>query len=386
MIAALTANAGPLVVISVDGLDHRYLRDADKLGLKIPNLRRLLKEGEWADGVTGVVPTVTWPSHTTLITGATPDKHGILGNRRPASEGGDYYWSASLLKVPTLWHATRQAGLKSAAITWPVTVDADIDYNLPEAFGKRNGGAMDLETIEAKGTKGLVAEIGKAYPAFPHEWMDDRSRTLATVFLLKQKKPDLLLLHLVDLDSEQHEQGPFSRDALGILEYTDELIGQMIAAAPKNYTIALVSDHGFERCDRVVNIPALLNERKLVAQVRVTPFLLYAENPVSANTIRELNVGREIPQAELERFGLQRPADVVAVFEPAPHTLFGSGKEQVNSKPREAGMHGYWPGRADFRSVFALWGGGVKPKRTPEIRMTDIAARFASILGVKSAN
>ncbi|MBL8234714.1 MAG: alkaline phosphatase family protein, partial [Bryobacterales bacterium] len=97
----------PVLVISVDGLDHRYLRDADALGLKIPNMRRILAEGEWADGVAGVLPTVTWPSHTTLITGVVPDKHGILGNRRPASEGGDYYWTVDLLKVKTLWHATR---------------------------------------------------------------------------------------------------------------------------------------------------------------------------------------------------------------------------------------------------------------------------------------
>jgi hypothetical protein len=53
--------ARSLIVISVDGLDHRYLRDCDKLGLKIPHLRRLMKEGEWTDGVVGVLPTVTWP-------------------------------------------------------------------------------------------------------------------------------------------------------------------------------------------------------------------------------------------------------------------------------------------------------------------------------------
>ena len=62
----------PLVLVSVDGLDHRYLRDADKLGLRIPNIRRLMKEGAWADGVTGEVPTITWPAHTTILTGVPP--------------------------------------------------------------------------------------------------------------------------------------------------------------------------------------------------------------------------------------------------------------------------------------------------------------------------
>lgn len=88
---ALFGERRPLIVISVDGLDHRYLRDADKLGLKIPTLRKLMREGEFTGGLIGVVPTITWPSHTTLITGVTPREHGILGNRRPASNTGDYY-------------------------------------------------------------------------------------------------------------------------------------------------------------------------------------------------------------------------------------------------------------------------------------------------------
>jgi predicted AlkP superfamily pyrophosphatase or phosphodiesterase len=87
-----------LLVLSVDDLDWRYLRDADWLGLKIPNLRRLMAEGEVTQGINGVYPAVTWPSHTSIITGVRPDQHGILGNRRP---GGDYYWSVELLMAPT---------------------------------------------------------------------------------------------------------------------------------------------------------------------------------------------------------------------------------------------------------------------------------------------
>ena len=58
-IAAACAEARPLVVISVDGLDYRYLRDADTLGLKIPHMRRMIEQGALAQGVVGVVPTIT---------------------------------------------------------------------------------------------------------------------------------------------------------------------------------------------------------------------------------------------------------------------------------------------------------------------------------------
>ncbi|HUB34659.1 MAG TPA: alkaline phosphatase family protein, partial [Bryobacteraceae bacterium] len=67
LLAAAVFARQPLTVISVDGLDNRYLADADAMGLKIPNLRRMMREGQAARGVIGVFPTITWPSHTTLI-------------------------------------------------------------------------------------------------------------------------------------------------------------------------------------------------------------------------------------------------------------------------------------------------------------------------------
>src|SRR5215510_1704373 len=59
----------PMVVVSIDGLKPDYVLESERRGLKIPNLRRFLKEGTYASGVEGVVPTVTYPSHTTLVTG-----------------------------------------------------------------------------------------------------------------------------------------------------------------------------------------------------------------------------------------------------------------------------------------------------------------------------
>ena len=81
--------ARSLLVISIDGLDNRYLRDADRIGAKIPALRRLIAQGAWADGVVGVMPSVTFPSHTTIVTGARPYEHGIVYN---TDENNVRYW------------------------------------------------------------------------------------------------------------------------------------------------------------------------------------------------------------------------------------------------------------------------------------------------------
>ena len=111
LVAATSVYASQsLVVISVDGLDNRYLANANRMGLRIPNLRKLMRTGEVSKGVIGVWPTITWPSHTTIITGVDPIVHGILGNRKPPSEGGDYYWSVNLLHARTLLQAVHDAG------------------------------------------------------------------------------------------------------------------------------------------------------------------------------------------------------------------------------------------------------------------------------------
>jgi predicted AlkP superfamily pyrophosphatase or phosphodiesterase len=386
--AAAEAPKHKLLVVSVDGLDWRYLRDRDALGLSIPNLRRLLAEGDVAQGVVGVVPTVTWPSHTSIVTGARPDQHGILSNGRI---GSPEYWSAADIKVPTLWQCAAETGLTTAAVTWPVTNDAKITWNLPENFKRRNGGSMDLEAVAEKATPGLVAEISKAWPSFPQQWVDDRTRTLATLYLLKAKRPDLLLVHLVDLDSEAHDQGPFDVNANAILERTDELIGDMIRALPEGYDLVITSDHGFERLDHISNLKVLLGQAGVKGELEPMGGIVTTRDPAVAAFLRSDRartggfVGREIPHEELVRYA-PKLADSLAAFEPADHVMFGRADTgPLLSAPREKGEHGFWPLRRDYRSVFLAWGPGVKAGPEPEMQMLDIRGRLEGLVGVSCA-
>src|SRR6185295_1392514 len=97
-----------LLMISIDGLRPDYVTAADAHGAKIPNLRRFLKDGAFAQGVVGVIPTVTYPSHTTLITGVSPATHGIFANTvfDPLGQNqSGWYWYAEDIRVATLWDA-----------------------------------------------------------------------------------------------------------------------------------------------------------------------------------------------------------------------------------------------------------------------------------------
>jgi hypothetical protein len=364
--AALALQATPVLVLSVDGLDWRYLRDADRLGLKISNIRRIMAEGEVTHGIIGVYPTVTWPSHTSILTGVRPDQHGILGNRRP--NGGDYYWTVDLLKAAPLWQKAHDRGFKTAAITWPVTVGAAIDFNLPEYFLKRNGGSMDLATIASKATPGLVEKIQAGFPSFPRQWVDDRARTQAVLYLLKNERPALLLVHLVDLDSEAHDEGPFTPAANATLEYIDELIGQMLAALPPDYVFALTSDHGFERVDRALDLKSM----NPPGELQTAEFLAITKDPAVSDWLRHQNgVGRQIPQQEVRLYAPSLAGSFV--FESAEHVVF-------DSKIRETGTHGYFPTRADYRSVFILRGPGISARKVAEASMLTIASRLQQVL------
>src|SRR5262249_15252649 len=143
LVAALTALAlrpgtrpathqPSLVLLSIDGLRPDYVLEAQRYGLKLPELGRLVREGSFATGVAAVLPTVTYPSHTTLVTGVSPLRHGIVANGPFDPEGHNqdgWYWYAEDIRVPTLWDAAAQRGLKTANVAWPVTVGARITYN-----------------------------------------------------------------------------------------------------------------------------------------------------------------------------------------------------------------------------------------------------------------
>ena len=128
-----TAFTDHVVLISIDGFRPDFYLDTS---WPAPGLQRMAREGAHVKVVMGVFPSKTYPGHTTLVTGALPGSHGIYYN--VSFEGiqptGRYYWYASAIRVPTLWDAVRESGLKSASVLWPVTVGAPIDWNIPEIW------------------------------------------------------------------------------------------------------------------------------------------------------------------------------------------------------------------------------------------------------------
>ncbi|MBA3886722.1 MAG: alkaline phosphatase family protein [Acidobacteria bacterium] len=263
-----------VVLISIDGLrPDYYLPSASRL-TKTPVLDALRARGSWAEGVVGVFPSLTYPSHTSIVTGVRPALHGVVQNTAFApGGGGSWFFESSVLKVPTLWDTAREAGLTTAGISWPVTVGAPIDYLLPETNqAPRDSTWLDL--MRRQSTPGLVdavvERLGGFEPDANRDYVQrDRFSTAAASVIIERHRPNLLLIHLVEADTAQHQRGPNSPQAVAAMARIDASIGtilQSIEAAGMTASTAVVitGDHGFYRVHSAFQPNVVLREAGLI--------------------------------------------------------------------------------------------------------------------------
>ena len=109
------------VLISVDGMAQYYLDDPKA---EIPTIRRLAAEGGRAEMMKASMPTVTWPNHTTLVTGVNPGRHGVIGNSYFDRDKGivvpllpdPLFNKEEIVKSPTIYDVAKEAGLNTAGL------------------------------------------------------------------------------------------------------------------------------------------------------------------------------------------------------------------------------------------------------------------------------
>ena len=280
------AHAAPVLMISIDGLKPEYVTQADARGMRVPYLRTLVSDGTYAEGVVGVWPTVTYPSHTTLLTGVWPAEHGIYNNLEFDPEqhySGAWNWYAAQIRVPTLWQAAHQAGLHTASIGWPVSAGAtDVDWLIPEYWRSADpSGALNPEDrllIAALSRPDTL--LGELEPAAGTYMMGndtsiggDEIKTRYALEILRTRKPAFMTLHLSSLDDAQHAHGPFSAEADADLESIDGMVarlGQQLFANDPSAVLVVVSDHGFMNITHLVNLAIPFIQAGLI-EVTVNP-------------------------------------------------------------------------------------------------------------------
>ncbi len=418
-LTAASATAAPVLMISIDGLRPGDVLDADKRGVHVPVLSGLVAQGTYATGVRNVLPTVTYPNHTTLITGVWPAKHGIANNTvfDPLKKNMDgWYWYARDIKVKTLWDAVHDSHGTVAALSWPVSVGAaSIDYDIPEYWRARN--AEDLKLLRALSTPGLVDELEKdtgltlaaQYGEMPD---NDDARARMTGALIADKHPQLVTLHLASLDHAQHENGPGTPAAVAVLEKLDGTVGRLIAEARKaepDLVVAIVSDHGFAPIEHDVNILKAFVDAGLItldpktgkatswdaapwggasaAVVLARPDDAALKARVKA-VLDKLaadpanGIDRVADAAEIATMGGTTDATYWIDFKPGYEMGQNPAAPQVGPGGVK-GTHGYFPTHPEMRATFIIAGPGIPAKGSlGEIDMRDIAPTLAKVLKV----
>jgi predicted AlkP superfamily pyrophosphatase or phosphodiesterase len=403
-----------MVVLSVDGMRPDFYRQPEKFGLKIPNLLRLVKSGASADAVEGVYPTTTYPAHATLVTGVPPSVHGIyshLASLDPTQKARPWCWFAGALRAPTLWDVARAAGRKTAAISWPVSASAAIDYNIPEIWDPNaedpNG---DFTTPARHSTPGLFSDVLKVLQPILGGATPDRLRSAAALYIWNRYQPDLLLVHYVHYDQIAHKFGPLSPQALAAIEGTDDEIGRLRKGlmASEPFSLVVLSDHGFVPVEKEAAPLSVLAEEglfgrgadglptlgKLGAIHGGGSFAVYwleepsekdreslrraVERLIEAGTIEEV-----IDREKLE--ALFADPDAELILDAAPGVYFSDRFEGplVRDSVKDRGTHGQLPGRPGLEASFIVAGPGVgRSRNLGRIRLTQVAPTLARLMGL----
>lgn len=402
-----------VVLISIDALKPEYFEDPSR-GAKIPALRSLMAEGAWGE-LESVWPTVTYPSHTTMVTGVNPSRHGILANHPfdPFYSNLDgWTWYSADITAPTLWQAAHAKHLTVGAVYWPVTVGADIDWNLPQYWRAKNKEDDKLLRVLSS-PRGFAEEVEPHTRGLPSETRDDAATGDAAEYMLRAKKPDLMLVYYTDLDDAQHGWGAFSPQAYDALEKIDGQVGRLLVAAQaigiaRATTFLVVSDHGFADVDRVVRPMVAFAKAGLVDidggrvrdwRVGVVPAGgmcgIVLKNPNDA-ALRE-RVGQVLEDlAENKKNGIAKidgEDDLARVegfkgatwaIEAAPGFYFsGAYTGELVGPGANRGMHGYPPDHPDMHASIIAAGAAVGRRGEMGLLHTvDIAPTIAKILGL----
>lgn len=403
-----------VLVISVDGMRaDAYTHPVS--AARIPNLLRMMKAGSYAEAVEGVYPTLTYPSHTTLVTGCVPSQHGIytnLSSRAAGKNPNDWFWFAKSIKCTTLWDEARRHGLTTGSVAWPVTAGAAIDWDVPEIWNPDKGMVTDplyvAKFMNPVFGLQLLGALGTPAPGMD----SDVLRTRIAEFIISEHKPDLVLVHLVDLDETEHASGPRSPQAAATLSRIDGHIGEILSAAKQSAgagrtDVFIVSDHGFLPIKRVIHPNVLLVKAGLLtadAKGNITggkidtvanggSFFIYW--PKSQNLSAEVRKALDplfeqklewaaLTPGALKDLGAD-PEARLALDAPSGAMYDAAGRGALVTAS-SGGDHGYLPFRAGLAASFIAWGPDIKPGvDLHRIRMIQVGPTILKAMGISDA-
>lgn len=406
-VSGTTAPAEPcehVVIVSIDGLrPDFYLGDYDA-----PTLKSMAASGSRATAVESVYPSSTYPAHASIVTGVRPAKHGIAANTTWTESGStrNWYWHAKDLKARTLWEAAREKGHKVAITYWPTSVGAQVDWLLGEIWDPDRKETVKRLTSSARPTS-LLAEMALSVGVPSEKFADDRSLTDAFVsrmaaYVFKKYKPNLQLIHLINVDEVEHQSGPDAPEVKAAVKLQDENIARIRKAIEDSGVGAktaffVVGDHGFTSISKNAGPNNLFRDAGLLeveeGKIRSWRAItrssggsasVYVKDPADHAKVRDvLKAGegfRVLERAELDALGYNPEA----AFALEPAEGWAITERLGPSQPTVKGNHGQLPTRPGLQTGLVAEGAGIAAGgKIERMRLIDIAPAVAKLLGLE---
>lgn len=394
-VQAQTEQAKYVVLITVDGFRPEFYLDST---YGMFTVREMMKRGVAAKGVDPVFPSVTYPDHTTMITGMTPAKHGIYYNTpfEPQGATGKWMWDYNLIKTETLWSAWRKAGKKTACVRWPVTYNAPIDYRIPEYWDHLNPKDARPYTAAATHPASLWQEVqdkatGHLEPddigAENDELVSDENMARIAGYLLRTYKPNFTAIHLACTDHYEHQEGREHYMVRASVAGADRSIKTIFESLKRagiaDSTLVIVTgDHGFENIYRSFNPNYLLKENGLIKDIKKDDWkaqfhnsgggtFLELKDPKDQATVTKVKqLLGSLPDSVKQYFSVVGKDQLTAVgadpnvplaLTGLNGTTFGNDTLQlVKTFDRVRGTHGFFPDHQQIKTGFVACGPGLK--------------------------
>jgi predicted AlkP superfamily pyrophosphatase or phosphodiesterase len=413
-----TANGqGPhVILISIDGLRPEFYKDPS---WNMVHLRQAMQKGVCADGVDGVFPTVTYPSHTTMITGVKPLKHGIYYNTpsEPLGITGKWIWQYENIKTPTIFSLAKDKGLKTASLFWPVSVGSPATYNVPEYWYLKDQGKGRI-TVKAlrenAQPRGLFEEMeeyatGKLDEAdFDGDYLTlDENLGRMGSYVIRKYKPALMAVHLVTVDHFEHEQGRDGDKVRAAIAGVDRAIKDILEAVQKagiqnNTTVIVTGDHGFVDIHSALAPNVLLAKAGLYDPEHPANWKAYfhpagggaflqLKDPNDQQTKEKvLQLLKNLPPQQQKAFIIKTREELDAVGADAT-AAFGLAAQQGFTftpaaegnfvRAAKGGTHGFYPDFKEIQTGFVAFGRGIRKGGViPKMGLVDIAPLISHLL------
>jgi len=258
----------PVVVLDVVGLTPRLLAH-------MPRLAAVADTG-WRAELGTVLPAVTCSVQATLLTGALPREHGIVGNGWYFRDLGEVLlWRQhnALMGADKLWDAARRAhpGYTVANVCWWYAMGAAVDWTVTprpvyHADGRKD---PDCYTDPAGLHDELTAALG-TFPLFQY-WgpgagmASSRWICRAAEHIMARHDPDLTLVYVPHLDYDLQRYGPSGPQAAAAAASLDVVLGPLLdAAQARGATVVALSEYGITQAARPVDINRALRSEGLL--------------------------------------------------------------------------------------------------------------------------